>query len=168
MRFFGNLTFGGAAMRETDMSGDFSNPAFFIYAIACVALAANLLFLWGYSGSVRTRTRIAINPEDSAYFGASVADVDPPEVARVLRAHANAGATIYPFLILGLVFVLAGGGAASAAIIFGTFTVARLGHSIVYLRAKQPWRTCAFVVSALALIALMLDIIWLLIQRLTM
>ena len=81
-----------------------------------------------------------------------------------LAAHRNAQAGIYPFLLLGLVFVLAGGTRWTAAILFGTFTVARLLHSIAYLKEKQPWRTLFFVVGVLATIALILDIVWLLIR----
>jgi microsomal prostaglandin-E synthase 1 len=141
-----------------------SNPTFLVYATTCLVLGVNMLFLWGYSGAVRAKTGVAINLEDSALHGAPLVEVDPPEVARVLRAHSNAQANIYPFLFLGLVFVLAGGRAATAAIIFGIFTAARLVHSIVYLAGKQPWRTGAFIVGGLATVALMVDIIWLMVQ----
>jgi uncharacterized MAPEG superfamily protein len=132
-----------------------NNPAFSAYALTCLVLCANLLFLWGYSGAVRGKTGTAINPEDSQKFGAALAETDPPAVARVLRAHRNAEANIYPFLILGLVFVLAGGGAATAATLFGIFTAARLLHSAAYVTGKQPWRTVFFIIGGLASIALM-------------
>jgi uncharacterized MAPEG superfamily protein len=140
------------------------NPAFVAYAIAALVLSANLLFLWARSGAVRAGTAIAINEEDALRFGAALADRDPPAVACVLRVHANAQATIYPFLVLGLVFVLAGGSGAVARILFGIFTAARLLHSFVYLKGKQPWRTIFFIVSGLAIIALGADLVWLLIQ----
>jgi len=91
----------------------------------------------------------------AARYGAPVSELDPPAVARLLRAHRNAEATIYPFLLLGMVYVLAGGGAAIAVPIFTIFIAARIAHSIVYLRGKQPWRTIAFATSLLAVIALM-------------
>jgi prostaglandin-E synthase 1 len=141
-----------------------TNPVFLVYVLACLLLVANLLFLWLYSGVVRTGSGVVMNREDGAALDYPLAEVDPPEVARVLRAHANAQAITYPFLILGLVFVLAGGGLKSAAIIFGIFTVARLWHTIVYLRGKQPWRTVAFSVSYLAVVALLLDVAWLMIS----
>ena len=141
-----------------------NNPVFVVYAITCLVLCVNLLFLWAYSGGTRADTGIAINAEDAARFKASLADFDPPPVARVLRAHANAQANIYPFLFLGLVFLLAGGGAAMAKIIFTIFTVARLLHSWAYLKGRQPWRTIFFIVGGLTTIALMLDIVWLLIS----
>jgi prostaglandin-E synthase 1 len=141
-----------------------NNPAFLVYAISCLILCVNLLFLWAYSGTARARTKTAMNEEDATRFGASLTEIDPPRVARVLRAHDNAQASIYPFLFLGLVFVLAGGTAAAAMVIFGIFTGARLLRSIFYLAGNQPWRTIFFTVGGLATIALMLDIIWLMIR----
>lgn len=111
--------------------------------------------LWVSSGAIRAQNGVAINPEDGARYGAPVSEFDPPAVARLLRAHRNAEATIYPFLLLGLVYVLAGGGAWIAVPIFTIFIVARIAHSVVYLRAVQPWRTIAFAASLLALFALM-------------
>ena len=84
-------------------------------------------------------------------------------MARVLRAHANAQATIYPFLLLGLAFVLAGGSYVVAVSLFSIFTVARIAHSIAYLGGRQPWRTIFFVISGLSLIALMIALIWVLV-----
>jgi microsomal prostaglandin-E synthase 1 len=141
-----------------------NNHAFVAYAVTCLVLSVNLLFLWGYSGAVRAKTKIAINPEDSQRFGAPLQEFDPPEVARVLRAHDNASATIYPFLFLGWVFVLAGGSARVGAITFAVFSVARWLHTAMYLAGKQPWRTICFGLSALASLALIVEVVWLLIR----
>jgi uncharacterized MAPEG superfamily protein len=146
------------------MNNLLGNPAFVAYAIACLILSLNVLFLWGYSGFVRYKTKTVMNEEDAARYGSPLAETDPPAVARVLRVHANAQASIYPFLFLGLVFVLAGGGARTGAIIFGIFTAARLLHSVCYLSRMQPWRTNFFSVGVLATVALILDIVWLTIQ----
>jgi prostaglandin-E synthase 1 len=141
-----------------------NNPTFVVYAITAVVLNINLLFVWAYSGAARAKTKTAVNKEDAERFGTAYEHADPPEVARVLRAHANAQATIYPFLCLGLVFVLAGGSAGFAEVVFGVFTAARILHSIVYLAGKQPWRTLFFTVSGAAIIALLGDVVWLVIQ----
>jgi prostaglandin-E synthase 1 len=143
------------------MNDYLNNPVFQIYTISCLVLCLNLLFLWGYSGAVRAKVMKTPNEEDVSQFGGALAEIDPPPIARVLRAHRNAQANIYPFLLLGLVFVLMGGTRAHALILFGTFTVARLVHSFVYLKAMQPWRTVFFTIGGLATIALMLDIVWL-------
>ena len=131
-----------------------AHPVFVAYAITCVVLCVNLLMLWISSGAIRAKGGVAINPEDGARYGVPVSEFDPPTVARLLRAHRNAEATIYPFLLLGLFFVFTGGRAAIAIPIFAIFVVARIVHSIVYLKAMQPWRTIAFAVSLLAVVAL--------------
>jgi uncharacterized MAPEG superfamily protein len=141
------------------MEHTLGNPAFVAYAITTLLLCVNLFFLWGYSGAVRNKTKVAINPEDSARFGVAHSEFDPPDVARVLRAHTNAAANIYPFLILGLVFVLAGGSARVAWIIFGWFVVARWLHTAMYLTGKQPWRTVCFALGAIGSVALMVALI---------
>lgn len=136
-----------------------ANPAFLAYVLTCLVLSFNLLMLWVSSGALRAKGGVAINPEDGARYGAPVSELEPPAVARLLRAHRNAEATIYPFLLLGLLYVLAGGGAGTAVPIFAIFIAARIVHSIVYLKAIQPWRTVAFAVSLLAILALMAAVI---------
>src|SRR5205823_5721123 len=82
-------------------------PAFVAYAVSAALLCLNLYGLWLFSGLTRNRTRTLINPEDTRLLsGRSIVERDPPEVARVLRAHANAMANILPFLILGFLYVL--------------------------------------------------------------
>jgi prostaglandin-E synthase 1 len=132
-----------------------ADAALVAYAITCVVLCLNLLTLWASSGAIRAKGGVAINPEDGARYGVPVSEIDPPTVARLLRAHRNAEATIYPFLLLGLLFVFTGGKAAIAIPIFAIFVVARIAHSIVYLKAMQPWRTIAFAVSLVAIVVLM-------------
>jgi prostaglandin-E synthase 1 len=134
-----------------------ANPAFVAYALSLVVLSLNLLVLWGYSGAVRGKTKTTPNEEDASTVakGSQVVELDPPEVARVLRAHKNAMANIVPFAILGLVYVLAGGSATVAWVVFGVFTAARLAHSFAYLGGRQPWRTLSFVLGGVATVALM-------------
>jgi uncharacterized MAPEG superfamily protein len=131
-----------------------SFQALYAYAVTALVLCINLLILWLYSGAVRSKTKTCVNEEDANLFKTKLEDFDPPEVRRVLRVHANAQAAIFPFLILGLVYVLIGGTASTAEIIFGIFTIARLLHSIVYLAAKQPSRSIMYAVSSLAFGAL--------------
>lgn len=145
------------------MFSDPNGPALVAYSTTCLVLSANLIFLWVYSGLARARSQVAINPEDAARLSFDLEPHDPPAVARVLRAHANAQATIYPFLLLGLAFVLAGGSYVVAVTLFSIFTIARLAHSAAYLAGRQPWRTIFFLISGLTLIALMIALIWLLV-----
>jgi uncharacterized MAPEG superfamily protein len=136
------------------------DSVFLAYSLTSVLLCLNLLLLWIASGAMRAKGGFAINPEDGARYNAPVSDQDPPAVARILRAHRNAEAVIYPFLLLGLVYVLAGGTITFAAPIFAIFVASRLAHSGFYLAAKQPWRTVSFAVSLLATIALLVGDVW--------
>ncbi len=128
-----------------------TNPSFLIYSASMVVLCLNVLALWGYSGAVRNKTKTTHNPEDlgGKDKGPALVQVDPPEVARVLRAHRNAADNILPFAVLGLLFVLWGASPMLTAIFCGVFVAARLAHSLTYLNEKQPWRTVSFGVGAL-------------------
>lgn len=139
-----------------------THTALFVsYAITCVVLCCNLLFLWAYSGAMRNRVKSTPNAEDVALFGGALTEIESPEIARVLRAHANAQASIYPFLALGLVYVLAAGPAAPAIAYFATFCTARIVHSFAYVAGLQPWRTVSFAVGGLTTFILMAHVLWL-------
>ncbi len=129
-----------------------AQPAFVAYVVTLIVLSLNLLLLWTYSGVVRGKVKTTPNEEDAKVN--KLVEIESPEVARVLRAHTNAMANIVPFLALGLTFVLAGGSVLAAEVIFGVFTVARLGHSLAYLGGRQPWRSIFFGVGALATLGL--------------
>jgi prostaglandin-E synthase 1 len=139
-----------------------NNPTFTAFAITCLLLCINLLFLWIYSGAKRHRFKSTPNVEDATRFGAALAQADPPEISRVLRAHSNAQASIYPFVVLGLIYLLAGGAAGPATFYFVVFCLARLLHSYAYLSARQPLRTISFIVGLLATVGLLLHTAWLL------
>ena len=113
-----------------------------------------MLLLWAYSGAVRGRAKATPNIED-ARGSNKLVELEPPEIARVLRVHANAAANVVPFAILGLVYVLAGAQATTASIVFGVFAIARIAHAFAYLGGKQPWRTISFAVGALSTLVLM-------------
>ncbi len=131
-----------------------ANPSFIAYAVTLIVLSLDMLILWAYSGAVRGKTKATPNSEDAR--GANkLIEVDPPEIARVLRAHSNAMANIVPFAILGLVYVLSGAQLMPAAIVFGVFAVARIAHAFAYLGGRQPWRSISFGVGALATLVLM-------------
>ncbi|MBL0088992.1 MAG: MAPEG family protein [Ideonella sp.] len=141
-----------------------NNPTFTVYAVACLLLCCNLLFLWVYSGAVRGKARSTPNAEDVVRFGATLTETDPAEIARVLRAHSNAQASIVPFVVLGLIYVMAGGPAGPASGYFAVFCLARMLHSHAYLTARQPWRTVWFVSGLAATAGLLLHTAWLLVS----
>jgi uncharacterized MAPEG superfamily protein len=130
------------------------NPSFLVYSVSMLVLCFNVLALWGYSGFVRARSKTARNPEDVGK-GTELLDHDPPEVARVLRAHRNATDNILPFAVLAFLLVLWGASPLVVGVLCGIFTVARLAHSLAYLGEKQPWRTIFFGLGGLTTFTLM-------------
>ncbi len=60
--------------------------------------------------------------------------------------------------------MLLGGTAGFAKIVFGSFVVFGYLHSIVYLAAKQPWRTIFFVLGGITTLVLLGDVVWLLVN----
>jgi microsomal prostaglandin-E synthase 1 len=138
-----------------------TNPAFVVYVINCLILCVNLTFLWVYSGLVRGKKKTVWNPEDTSTVakGADVIQQEPPEVARVLRAHFNAVVNILPFLVLAFVLVELNVPALEAWILFGSFSFFRWMHSFMYLGGKQPFRTMFFLGGLLATLAVMVEIV---------
>jgi glutathione S-transferase len=126
-----------------------ANPSFVAFAASMVVLCLNILGLWAYSGAVRGRSKTTPNAEDAQAFKTQLAGQDPPEVARVLRAHRNATDNILPFAILAFLYVLAGASPMVVAVVCGIFVVARVAHSFSYLNGKQPWRTIFFTIGGL-------------------
>jgi uncharacterized MAPEG superfamily protein len=136
------------------------NPAFTAYCLTTVLLCLNMLGLWGFSGGARTKSKTTPNPEDQATVskGAALSTQEPPEVARVLRAHMNAFVNIMPFLVLGLLYVILGGSATMCWAIFGSFAFFRWMHTLAYLGGKQPWRTIAFGLGGIVTLVLMEEV----------
>ena len=138
-----------------------TNPAFVAYALACVVLCLNLLFLWNWSGAVRARSKTTLNPEDAKTVskGAGLVEGDPAAVARVLRAHRNAADNTVIFFVLGALYVITGASARGAQIYFGVFTGARILHTITYLGEAQPWRSMFYGISVLATLGLVVQVV---------
>jgi uncharacterized MAPEG superfamily protein len=61
--------------------------------------------------------------------------------------------------VLALVYALLGARPAAAWILFGGFTLARLGYSYCYLRCIQPWRTWCYGVSGLFALAVIEEVL---------
>jgi uncharacterized MAPEG superfamily protein len=138
------------------------SPALVPYGVSCTFLLVHLQAIWLYSGNVRMKTGTSHNTEDATWRNTALRADDPPEVARVLRVHANGQASVYPFLFLGLVFVLSGGSAEFAAWDFGVFAAARILHSIAYLAGRQPWRSIFYALGVAAFCVLLIQVVLLL------
>lgn len=101
----------------------------------------------------RMRLRRFATPEDLALFpGASTERHHDIERAR--RAHRNDLEDIPPFLLVAPFFALTRPPATAVVVYFWGFTIARVAHSLFYLRSFQPFRTLSYSIGGLALVAM--------------
>lgn len=129
----------------------------FVYWFICAAILWFKMFANSLvQGINRIQNRSFTRPDDAAFFGkgAKVQTEELPIVQRAAACWRNDLENIPMFLILGLGFVLADGPATGALIYFGLFTVARIAHTVFYLRPTQPWRNIAYQVGNLMALAM--------------
>jgi glutathione S-transferase len=136
------------------------DPAFHVYAGTVIWLCLHMVLLDAYGGVARVKTKTVVNPEDAASVakGADIVKSDPDTVARVMRAHRNLLSNGVPFLLLCGLWMMFSPSFTMIAAVCGTFVVARLVHSIAYVREAQPFRTLSFVVGQIAMVVVVVQI----------
>jgi uncharacterized MAPEG superfamily protein len=139
-----------------------SDPVFQSYVASVVVLSLNVLGLANATAFTRSQHAEVINPEDKKLNDkATVVFEDGNEkTQRYRRAHRNALENVPLFMILALVFVMTGPAVTLAAAIFATFTVARIGHSVCYVKGIQPLRTVFFAIGSMTQFVLLGLIVW--------
>jgi uncharacterized MAPEG superfamily protein len=131
---------------------------FRMYAITTIILALKMAAISIVQGRARASTGVFTNPEDAKAFGATLASAEAPTVERGSKAWRNDLENIPIFLIIAWIYVYAGLSAKAFVIYCVVFMVARIFHTICYLNAIQPWRTIAFTVGALTMLAMMIQV----------
>ena len=133
-------------------------PLMRLYALTAIVLALKMSAISIVQGRARTAAKVFVNPEDAALFGGTAAIQEAAAVQRASRAWLNDLENIPMFLILALVYAIAGLSGTAFIIYCVVFTVARILHTIFYLNAMQPLRTIAYTVGALTSFALMVHL----------
>lgn len=133
-------------------------PGFRLYSMCVVVLALKMFVLALLTGRARARLKTVAIPEDAAMGDAQWLPAEHPAVERIMRAHRNDAENIPAFFAIGLVAVLAGAPPLGLSICCIVFTAARLAHTILFLKAIQPWRSISFGVGTLAALALLVMI----------
>jgi uncharacterized MAPEG superfamily protein len=135
-------------------------PAFQPLALVGTLLVLKMFAVGGVTANRRRLARVVVNPEDvKVNPGAHPGDQDAPEVLRAKRAHANDVENILGFLVLALIFTLAGASATAGWAYFGLYFVARVVHTVAYLNGLQPWRTAAFGVGQVTLLGVVVQVL---------
>lgn len=137
-----------------------SDPSFAIYVGAAIVLSLNMLGLGNATALSRTKAGEVVNPEDKKLNAEAsvVFDEGNDATTRYRRAHRNALENVPLFLTTGLILVLVGVSQTVAGILFGVFTVARILHSVCYVKGVQPFRTVFFAAGMLTQVAVLVFI----------
>ena len=121
-----------------------ANPALRLFAIVSLVLVLKMALVGVYTSTLRVGRKVFATPEDYALQGMAVKGGTDPDIERVRRAHQNDLENILPFFVVGFFFALTRPPLVAAAIFFVGFALARILHSVFYIRAMQPHRTIAF------------------------
>jgi len=139
-----------------------SDPAFRIYALCVAVLGVKMLASAVYTGTRRQKVGGFVNPEDAKSFGAPGTEAraeEAPAVAHALRIQRNDLENIPLFFAVGLIYILTGASFMGAAVLCGLFTVARVAHTLAYMRRAQPARSICFGIGALCTLAMIFRIV---------
>ena len=143
------------------------HPAFTVFAVCVAVLVLKMIVVGHYTGMLRIRKRVYLNPEDARQFSQQdeyVSEEDP-DVARGLRAHRNDLESTLPFLALGLVYMGMGASPGLAKGLFVVFTALRCVFSVFYIRGIQPWRSLTFIAAELCVVVMSVQILYWAITR---
>ncbi len=128
-------------------------PELKIYALCTVILFYKM---WGtglYQALSRVKAKKFTNEEDAKSFGGELTDKEIPQIEKAYKAYRNDFENIPPFLFMGICYVLLGCWPKGAFIYFPLFTVARIGHTVFYIKSNQPLRSLCYGIGLMATIA---------------
>ena len=126
-----------------------ANPDLRLFAIVALVLVLKMAAVGVHTSRLRIGRKVYATPEDYALQGMAAKVGNDPDVERTRRAHQNDLENILPFFVVGFLFALTRPPLLAAEILFVGFAVARILHSVFYIRAMQPHRTIAFGVGSL-------------------
>ncbi|MCB8890246.1 MAPEG family protein [Vreelandella malpeensis] len=130
------------------------DDAVYWYAVAAVLLFVKMWATSLYQGYHRITKMTFKTPEDARMAGKEPASEELPQVQQAAKAWSNDLENIPIFLGLGVAYVMVGASPAFAGWLFMLFTAARYAHTLAYLVRLQPWRTLAYGVGVLCMIAM--------------
>ena len=126
-----------------------------VFSVSCALLTFLLAGLSLATALRRAKVKVFTNPEDAARFpGATVADFDHSDVARLVRVHRNVLENFVPYFALGTLWLGLGVSAGVAPWLFAVFTVSRGAHVALFLAKQSRARSVAHAIGFFVLIVL--------------
>ncbi|EKT4458985.1 MAPEG family protein [Pseudomonas putida] len=123
-----------------------------VYALCVVVLFLKMFLVSCYQGYHRLRFVAFTNPEDAAVFRRVAQAVERPQVTRAAKVWANDLENIPIFFALGGLAVALEAATQPVLWLSTVFTVARVLHTLAYLRGLQPWRTLFYGIGVICLL----------------
>ncbi|HDS1695303.1 MULTISPECIES: MAPEG family protein [Pseudomonas] len=123
-----------------------------VYALCVVVLSLKMFLVSCYQGYHRLRFVAFTNPEDAAVFRRVAQAVERPQVIRAAKVWANDLENIPMFFALGGLAVALEAATLPVLWLSTVFTVARVLHTLAYLRGLQPWRTLFYGIGVICLL----------------
>ncbi|MCK1791979.1 MAPEG family protein [Pseudomonas violetae] len=128
------------------------SSALTVYALCVVVLFLKMFAVSCYQGVFRLRFRAFTNTEDAAVFNRIAREKELPQVTRAARVWANDLENIPAFFALGGLAVAMNAPASITLWLSVLFTIARVLHTLAYMKGVQPWRTVFYGVGILCLL----------------
>lgn len=122
------------------------------YALCVVVLFLKMFLVSCYQGYHRLRFVAFTNPEDAAVFRRIAQAAERPQVIRAAKVWANDLENIPMFFALGGLAVALEAATLPVLWLSVVFTVARVLHTLAYLRGLQPWRTLFYGIGVICLL----------------
>jgi glutathione S-transferase len=129
------------------------------YALTAIVLEVKMAAIALVQGRGRVSTGVFVLPEDAKLFSGTEAPQEAPIVDRASKAWRNDLENIPIFLILAGIYVMAGLSSGAFAFYCIVFMVTRILHTYTFIKGVQPWRTVVFTIGALAMFAMMIQIL---------
>ena len=136
------------------------NPALQLLGFVYLVLVLKMVAVGSYTSMIRIRRGHYATPEDFKLQGLEPATEADADIERVRRAHRNDLENILPFFGAGVFYALTHPSMFMARTYFWGFCIARVLHSIFYIRQQQPHRTIAFTVGLLLMLLMVLSTLW--------
>ncbi|MEZ4281823.1 MAG: MAPEG family protein [Myxococcota bacterium] len=122
----------------------FETLAWKLWAAAVLGLALKMLILAALTSRARLQTKTFASPEDYEGQGIQPSTERDPRVERHRRAHRNDLENFLPFFAVGAIYAAMDPSRWGAWLCLAGFAIARLLHTIFYLRRAMPHRTIAY------------------------
>lgn len=138
----------------------FTTLAWKLWGLSVLALALKMLVLASLTSRQRLAKRVFASPEDYATQRLPAKTERDADVERYRRAHRNDLENILPFFVVGAIYAATQPSPLGAWLCLPGFALARVLHTVFYLRGAMPHRTIAYAYGYFATVWMIATAAW--------